>query len=169
MPLGAGGRSAHGERAKSGGGVTALVTVGGSSLAVVLGLFSLMAWAMRRTSPRGSVLLPGEVFEVLGRAPLASRQQVHLLRCGSKLLLVSVTPTGAETLTEVTDAAEVDRMAGLCRQSHPQSATAAFRQIFHQFAARDSGRHRVSGGPIESPEVNKATRGATHRWEDDDV
>ena len=55
-----------------------------------------------------------------GRAPLAGRQHVHLLRCGSKLLLVSVTPGGAETLTEVTDPAEVDRLAGLCRQAHPK-------------------------------------------------
>jgi flagellar biogenesis protein FliO len=120
-------------------GLPAMVTTGGS-LAVVLGLFFLLAWVFRRSAPRASALLPGEVFEVLGRAPLAGRQQVHLLRCGNKLLLVSVTPGGAETLTEVTDAAEVDRLAGLCRQGHPQSASAAFRQVFEQFAPRRPGR-----------------------------
>ena len=168
LSLGAGSRGAHGERQKTGGGVTALVTVG-SSLAVVLGLFFLMTWAMRRTSPRASTLLPGEVFEVLGRAPLAARQQVHLLRCGSKLLLVSVTPTGAETLTEVTDTVEVERMAGLCRQSHPHSATTAFRQVFQQFASRDSGRARAGAEAVEDPDVDKATRRAAHRWENDDA
>lgn len=45
-----------------------LVTVG-SSLAVVLGLFFVLAWFMRRTAPRGSTVLPQEVFELLGRAP----------------------------------------------------------------------------------------------------
>ena len=66
---------------------------------------------------KSATLLPTEVVEVLGRAPLAGRQQMHLLRCGNKLLLVSVTPTGAETLTEVTDPVEVDRLSGLCRQA----------------------------------------------------
>ena len=94
-----------------------------------------------RTAPKGTTLLPGEVVEVLGRAPLAGRQQMHLLRCGNKLLLVSVTPAGAETLTEVTEPAEVDRLAGLCRQAHPQSATTAFRQIFQQFGARSEDRN----------------------------
>jgi flagellar biogenesis protein FliO len=116
-----------------------------SSLAVVLGLFLLFAWTMRRSRPRGSGLLPGDVFEVLGRATLGGRQNVHLLRCGSKLLLVSVTPTGAETLTEVTDPVEVDRLAGLCRQSQPSSASAAFRQVLHQFAPRHPQRPMWSG------------------------
>jgi flagellar biogenesis protein FliO len=108
------------------------------SLAVVLGLFFVLAWAMRRTAPRGSMLLPTEVVEVLGRAPLASRQQVHLVRCGTKLLLVSVSPTGAETLTEITDPDEVTRLAGLCRQAHPDSVTATFRQVFQQMGREGS-------------------------------
>jgi flagellar biogenesis protein FliO len=112
-----------------------------SSLAIVLGVFFLVAWGLRRATPAAGTVLPGEVFEVLGRAPMASRQQVHLLRCGHKLVLVSVTPAGAETLTEVTDPVEVDRLAGLCRQAHPHSATAAFRQVLGQFAAA-----RPSGG-----------------------
>ena len=66
---------------------------------------------------------------------------MHLLRCGNKLLLVSVTPVGAETLTEVTDPIEVDRLAGLCRQAHPQSATATFRQVLNQFGSREENRH----------------------------
>lgn len=122
----------QGTRAGRTGLLRSLITVG-SSLAVVLGLFFLVAWAMRRAAPRGSVLLPGEVVEVLGRAALATRGQVHVLRFGKKLLLVSVSPAGVETLAEITDREEVDRLAGLCRQAHPQSATAAFRHVFQQF------------------------------------
>jgi len=135
LPLSAPTRSGHTDPTKPAGSLPALATVAGS-LAVVLGLFFAFAWAMKRASPRGSVLLPAEVFEILGRAPLAGRQQVHLLRCGSKLLLVSITPAGTETLTEVTDPLEVDRLAGLCRQAHPQSATAAFREVFQQLGRR---------------------------------
>jgi flagellar protein FliO/FliZ len=125
--------------AKSYEGLGPLISTFGS-LAAVVGLFLVIAWVLRRGGTRGSLILPGEVFEVLGRAPLTGRQQVHLLRCGSKLLLVSVTPGGAETLTEVTEPAEVDRLAGLCRQAHPNSATAAFRQVFQQFAPRNPRR-----------------------------
>ncbi len=111
-----------------------------SGLAIVLGLFLAAAWVFRRAAPKAATLLPGEVVEILGRAPLAGRQQMHLLRCGNKLLLVSVTPAGAETLTEVTDPSEVDRLAGLCRQAHAQSATVAFRQVFQQLGARSEKR-----------------------------
>lgn len=115
-------------------GLPSLVTVAGS-LAVVLGIFFLVAWVIRRAAPAGSTVLPGEVLEVLGRAALANRGQVHLLRCGKKLLLVSVTPAGAETLTEISDPVEVDRLAGLCRAAHPNSASAAFRHVLGQFAS----------------------------------
>ncbi len=119
------------------GGLSSTITVV-SSLAVVLGIFLVVAWGMRRAAPTGSALLPGEVFEVLGRAPMASRQQVYLLRCGTRLVLVSVTAAGAETLTEITDPPEVDRLAGLCHQARPNSATAMFRQILQQFSHQRS-------------------------------
>jgi hypothetical protein len=58
---------------------------------------------------------------------------MHLVRCGHKLLLVAISTAGADTLTEITDPVEVDRLCGLCRQSHPQSATTAFRNVLNQF------------------------------------
>jgi flagellar biogenesis protein FliO len=162
LSLGSGDRG-RSERGRSAGGLPALATVVGS-LSVVLGLFFLAAWVMRRASPRGSVLLPPEVFEVLGRAPLASRQQVHLLRCGRKLLLVSVTQAGTETLTEVTEAEEVDRLAGLCRRAHPSGPTAAFRQVFEQWGPRHAGRKLPRD--IELEEVG-AGQGSGRREDDD--
>jgi flagellar protein FliO/FliZ len=113
-------------------GSRAISTVLGS-LGVVLGLFFLVAWLTRRVRPKGSQALPKEAVEVLGRAPLAGRQQMHLVRVGGKLLLVSVTPTGAETLTEITDPAEVERLSGLCQMSQPGSITDTFRQVLSQF------------------------------------
>lgn len=114
------------------------------SLALVLGLFLLVAWMLKRTGPKGSAALPREAVEVLGRAPLAARQYVHLVRCGNKMLLLSVTPTGAETLTEITDPLEVDRLAGLCEQSRTGSASSAFRQVFEQLGAQRSERTRTA-------------------------
>jgi flagellar biogenesis protein FliO len=102
------------------------------SLALVLCLFFALAWILRRGTPHSLALLPGEVVEILGRAPLPGRHQMHLVRCGQKLLLVAVSAGGADTLTEITDPLEVDRLCGLCREHHPKSATATFRGIMQQ-------------------------------------
>ena len=104
----------HTDAGKRPGGPQSAVTLAGS-LALVLGVFFLVVWLFRRALPQGRGLLPPEAFEVLGRAPLANRQQAQLLRCGNKLLLVCVGAAGAETLTEITDPAEVERLVEVCR------------------------------------------------------
>lgn len=122
---------------------TSLVTVG-ASLSIVLGLFFVVTWLLRRNMPATASLLPSEVLEVLGRTPLPHRQQIHLLRCGNKLLLVCVSAGGVETLTEITDPVEVDRLAGLCSRTQPNSQTAAFRQMLEQM-----GRERHAAGFVD--------------------
>lgn len=109
----------------------AISTVVGS-LAIVLGLFVVLAWFSRRLTPAGAAQLPKEVLELLGRASLNSRQQVQLVRLGNKLLLVASTASGSETLTEITDAAEVERLSSLCRRGQPASATGSFTQVMSQ-------------------------------------
>jgi len=111
----------------------ALATVIGS-LAIVLGLFLLVVWFTRRALPNASTSLPAEVIETLGRAPLGTRQNMHLVRVGNKLLLLCVSANGADTLTEITDREEVDRIAGICQQNRPNSISTSFRQVLSQFA-----------------------------------
>jgi flagellar biogenesis protein FliO len=120
----------HAELGRKPDGAGSLFTVL-VSLALVLGLFFAVIWAFRRAMPAGAGPLPTEAFETLGRAPLAGRQQVHLLRCGGKLLLISVGAAGVAPLAEITDPAEVDRLTTLCRQSRA-NGTAGLRQMFRQ-------------------------------------
>jgi flagellar biogenesis protein FliO len=141
-PLGLTGQTNAAQQGNRSGGPPSAATVIGA-LAVVLGIFFLVAWGMRRVAPPGLTALPSEAFQVLGRAPLAMRQQAYLLRCGNKLLLVSVTATGSETLTEITDPVEVDRLAGLCHQAQPNSASAAFRQILTQVTDDEPTAHHI--------------------------
>ncbi len=123
------------------------VATAAASLGMVLGLFFIAAWAMRRSLPGANSPLPLEVFEVLGRAPLAGKQQVYLARLGHKLLLICLTPTGPCTLGEIDQPEEVDRIAGLCAQHRPNSSTASFRQALAEASAPDpSGRRMASGG-----------------------
>lgn len=112
------------------GGRSISTVMGG--LAIVLGAFFLLAWAIRRGMPNAMSRLPNDVIEVLGRATLTAKQSVHLVRLGNKLLLVSATPTGAETLAEVTDPDEVTRLIGLCGQPGHGNAQTAFRKVFEE-------------------------------------
>src|SRR5262245_5972801 len=43
------------------------------SLAVVLGLFFVASWCVKRSLPKAGMKLPGEVFEVLGQTRLGGR------------------------------------------------------------------------------------------------
>jgi len=138
--LAAAGRTARqgGQSATDGNPATRSIATVISSLAIVLGLFCIVAWLIRRAAPSGSGVLPSDVFEVLGRASIAKGQQVQLLRCGDKLLLVCTTPEGTETLTEIEHPDQVTRLAGLCKSAQAGSATAAFRQAFQQFSGRSA-------------------------------
>lgn len=123
---------------KRAGGIQSVVQVVGS-LAAVLGVFFLIVWMLRRASPQRAGVLPAEAFEVLGRAPLGNHQQVQLLRCGERLLLVAVGGTGtnaATTLTEISEPAEVDQLISLCRQSKAAPRPGGFKQVLREVEGR---------------------------------
>lgn len=123
-----------GERPSSGPHTFGAIVTVIVSLSIVLGLFGACAWLMRRGLPNTGRTLPADAVSVLGRAPLAGRQQMHLIRFGNKMLLVCVSPAGVDSLGEISDPAEIDRLAALCEQQQTTSATAAFKQIFNQIA-----------------------------------
>jgi len=130
-----------------------------SALAIAIGAFLLFAWVVRRGGNKTNTPLPAEVVSVLGRVPLAARQFAQLLRVGNKLVLVSLTPAGAETLTEVTDPVEVDRLVGLCQQYSPHSTTKAFEQVFRQLSRETAPGGLFGGDPL--PQLSSAA--AAHR------
>lgn len=146
LPLQPPGRSAADRSAGSLGGMSGITAVA-SSLAIVLGLFFVFVWLMRRSSPSTVAALPAEVIETLGKVTLGYRQQVNLVRCGNRLLLLSVTPAGVETLSEYADPDEVTRLVALCRQTQPGSASTTFRQVFHQLAGQPAETDRFESGP----------------------
>ena len=119
-------------------GTQSLVTILGS-LGVVLGLFFVTIWVFRGNTSKGVQTLPSEVLEPLGRTAVVKGQQLQLLRFGSKLVLVSVSPDGLHAISEITDPLEVDRIAGLCLRSGHLSSTQAFRNVLDSFAGRSDG------------------------------
>jgi flagellar biogenesis protein FliO len=165
IPLAPNGKAGANSSSKSANGLPSMISIAGST-GLVLGIFLLSVWVFRRRTPQALVRLPGEAFEILGRAPLSGRQQVQLLRCGSRLLLVSITPGGAETLTEITDPLEVDRLSGLCRQSQPGSSSAAFKHIFEQLAPRRPAKNELYQHADGEYEMPADYRRGNRAWED---
>lgn len=106
------------------------------SLLLVLGLFLTVAWLFRRTT-RPIASLPKEVVQVMGKTQIGPRHQLHVIRFGRKLLLISNQQGQFQTLSEVDDETEVERLAGLCEQKTETSITNSFRQVFQQVARQD--------------------------------
>jgi flagellar biogenesis protein FliO len=133
-PRGTGNKERPGEGPAAPTPGSSIVTVA-SSLAIVLGLLLGVTWVMRRAAPAGMQPLPSDVIQVLGRAMLSPRQQMQLVRLGDKLVLVANTPAGVQTLTEITDRAEVERLAAACEAARGTSSTGTFRQVLSQLGS----------------------------------
>jgi flagellar biogenesis protein FliO len=120
-------------RPKIANAITPLISVFGSLL-IVIGVFFILVLFLKKVSPKGNRLLPKEAFEDLGRAMLTQKIQLHLLRLGNRLLLVSITPDGVSPITEITDPDEVVPLLGLCRQLDSNSSTEFFRKTLSSFS-----------------------------------
>lgn len=110
------------------------LTATGGGLAIAVGLLLATTWLIRSCAPKSSRPLPKDVVEVLGRLPLGGKQMTQLIRVGSKLVLVAVTPDGAETLTEVTDPDEVARLIAACDSKSGRGESADFDRLLHEMS-----------------------------------
>lgn len=136
LPSAAASRSALGSNDNENSTWQMLVSVF-SSLLIVIGLFLGVAWCYRKTlSSTIGGSLPKQVVSILGRTSISARQQVVLLRFGSKLVLVSVIQGEARTLSEISDPLEVDQLSGICESSQPGSISNSFKSVL----LNESGR-----------------------------
>ncbi len=115
-----------------------------ASLFVVVGLFLMFAWLGKKNMKPGSSRLSKEIIQVLGKSQLSGKQQLELVRVGQKLLLLCVTPNGVETLTEITDPTEVERLLTIVRQDAPGSMTSTFQDVLTQMG------HKPARGFLEA-------------------
>jgi flagellar biogenesis protein FliO len=83
------------------------------SLSVIVGALGTLTYWLKPYLgvSRG---LPIEAVELLGRRSLEQKVAIHLVRCGGRVLVLSVSPEGARTLSEITDPAEVRRLVDAC-------------------------------------------------------
>ena len=116
------------------------------SMGMVISLFLGLAWVYKKSLPKSMGRLPHEVVQVLGRTSISPRQQMYVVRFGKKLLLVSQQPGQTQTLSEISDDEEVDRLTGICESNLPSSATQSFSDVLRQVASgqRTTDRRRRS-------------------------
>jgi flagellar biogenesis protein FliO len=127
------------------------LTTAGAGLAIVVGLFFVCMWLLRRSSgAKHGGVLPNEAFAVLGRAPLTPQSFAQLLRVGNKLILVAISADGIQPLTEVIDPLEVDRLTGVCASGRGHGPAAEFQQVLAQLAREPArgflGAEAANGG-----------------------
>lgn len=113
-------------------------------LAVMVVSIFAIARLWKKHGPLSTPALPSEAVETLGRRMIDQRNVIHLIRIGSRIVVVGSSPQGLATLAEVTDPVEVDVLAGLCLGRNGESAkSTSFRNLFGQTS---SGREHVPQG-----------------------
>lgn len=128
-------------------GLPASTNVWGSlvGLAVVVGGMLIASRWLRVHGPSSLRGLPNEAVEPLGQRVLSRGVAVHLVRCGSRMLVLGVGPDGIRTLSEITDPVEVDLLAGACRRRDESAGGNSFAQLFtreNQTSRNDSRSRR---------------------------
>ena len=129
-PIGRGGEAAQ----TDGGRPSAAATLrkgmwsSGSAVVVLAVVGGAVVRTLRKRNPQTAGALPREAVDLIGRQRLDAKNAVGLLRVGRRLLIVGIGEDGLRTLGEVTDAAEIDRLAGLCRPAGPGGGFAAMLQ-----------------------------------------
>ncbi len=118
-----------------------------ASLLFVLTLIAGGAYFFRRQGRRIAGLLPEEVVQFLGRRYLDQRQSLQLVRCGSKILiLTNSTQHGLRTLSEITDPLEVEMITRQCLGDLARSPTEI--GVAHSGAIpRSPNGPTMTGGP----------------------
>ncbi len=110
-----------------------VTTFGG--LCIVLGLLMGIVWLIKRNG----ALQPGPqhapLVEVMGSYRIGPRNEVSVVRFGSKLLAVSVSANGTETLAELDDPQEVSHLIELCGSTNPATVPWRLRQAIDNLAA----------------------------------
>ncbi len=85
------------------------------SLALVVGGYLALVVVLRKFGGSGQRGIPAEVVSVLGNLPYGHKQNLRLVRLGSKLVLLLNGPEGTHPIGEITNPDEVEYLASLCQ------------------------------------------------------
>ena len=121
----------------------------GIGLGIALSAFFGLVWLLKKTGGSSSSqgAIPQQVVQILGRAPLNTKQNMQLVRLGDKILLLAISTTGTESLGEITDRDEVDAITEICQSKNSRRIKETFRQTLQRVRGERSdpnaGLHSV--------------------------
>ena len=99
------------------------------SLGLVIGGYLAFLMIVRWINPGQRRGLPPEVIEVLGNVPLNTRQNLQLVRLGSKLLLLIHGPDGTQSIGDISNPNEVEHLAQICSLRRGRRTATTFRKF----------------------------------------
>ncbi len=79
-------------------------------LAIVLMLFFGLIGVQKLFRPGQRSALPAGMIQVCGKVALDSKQSLHLVRIGQRLLVLLESPQGVQRIAEITDPQEVRQL-----------------------------------------------------------
>lgn len=128
-----------------------------TALGVVIGLALLGRWLYTRFTGRTGASRTSPVVEVLARTSVAPRNHVLLLRVGSRILVVSDSPGGMRTLSDIDDPEEVASLIGAVSAAHDSSLTRNFTRMLQGFNGQyDRTRPDDEGGDDHEHTLDRA-------------
>ena len=77
---------------------------------------------------------------------------MQLVQVGNKLVMLSVNANQVDTITEITDSKEVERLVALCQQDQPNHLRQTFQQVLNQYS-----ENRVEADPLPSFDHEEAS------------
>lgn len=101
-------------------------------ICIVTAIFFAFVLLAKRGGAKVNSRIPSEIFEVVGQLPLNQKQQFHLVRLGSKLLLLSVNNNHTQTISEISDPIEVEHVLSMLHKGQAAEAFNSFRRITGQ-------------------------------------
>jgi flagellar biogenesis protein FliO len=110
-------------------------TLGG--LIAVVALIYITARVLKKGMPLGPRNLPDDAVQVLGRKSLDYRNTLHLVRCGSRVLVIGSSPDGLSSLAEINDPDEVETLSELCKPTATESPVETIAQYFRRLQNSD--------------------------------
>lgn len=101
------------------------------SVLAVCGLFFVVLYLMKRYMPGHRQMFAHPAMEFLGRTHLDQKRFVSILRVGRRIVVVGVSPEAMQTLSEITDEAEVTEILEVARPKTETGLT-MFQKLFQR-------------------------------------
>ncbi len=125
-------------------GILPMIVMG----AIVLGIFLWLSLnVIKKFFPGGKKLFASPALEVLGRTHFDSQKYLALVRVGTRVVIVGVTPNGFDQISEITDPEEVTEVLSAAKPK-----TSNGQNLFYKMFQKQVLNHNPAPKPEEKTE-----------------